>query len=85
MKKVNGHIGSDAAKTAALAYNEIRLEDAEFLFCQMDHDPRADMYHIVFDACTLRYECYIDAVTAEVWGMFSEPAETEPAVAFICA
>lgn len=85
MKNLNEHIGSNAAKEAVLTYNEIRREDAEFLFCQLDHDPRGDMYHIVFDACMLRYECYVDAVTAEVLGMFSSPEEPEPAIVSVCA
>lgn len=85
MKNRNGHIGSDAAKEAVLAYNEIRKEDAEFRFCQLDHDPRGEMYHIIFDACMLRYECYVDAVTAEVLGMLFAPEESAPAIVSVCA
>ena len=90
MKNNHGLVGSEAAEKAVLAYNQIRREDAEFTFCKLEHDAIGDLYHIMFDACMLCYECYVDARTLEVRGMFSAPtgiyadsiAETS---AFACA
>ena len=73
MKKNHDHIGSEAAKKAVLAYNHIRREDAEFTFCQLEHDAQGELYHLIFDACMLCYECYVDAKTLEVRGVFSAP------------
>ena len=75
MKKNHEAINSEAAARAVLAYNHIRREDAEITFCQLEHDAQGALYHILFDACMLCYECYVDAETLEVRGVFSEPAE----------
>ena len=90
MKNNHGLFGSEAAKNAVLAYNNIRREDAEFTFCQLEHDAQGELYHLIFDACMLCYECYVDAKTLEVRGVFSAPtniyadsiAET---LTFVCA
>ena len=75
MKHNHAMTGSEAAKKAVLAYNHIRREDAEFTFCRLERDAQGDLYHIVFDACMLCYECYVDADTFEVRGVFSSPTE----------
>lgn len=75
MKNNHGHFSGDAAKEAVLAYNQIRREDAEFTSCKLEQDAQGDLYHITFNASMLCYECYVDAKTLEVRGVFSAPTE----------
>lgn len=62
-------ISSSAALSAALDYAGLEREQVQCtLICRLD-----GMYELAFNTDWLRYECYVDEVTAQVLGFSFEP------------
>ncbi len=79
------YIGMEHAKAVLLHETHTRKEDATFAECALEHDATGALYHILFNANGMDHECYVDAVTAEVLGLLSEPEEEVRLSAEICA
>lgn len=75
----------DHAKTVLLNETRTRREDAVFTECTLEHDATGALYHILFNANGMDYECYVNAMTAEVPGLFSEPEQEMKKDMNICA
>ena len=79
------YIGMENAKAVLLHETRTCTEDVTFIEGVLEHDVTGALYHIVFNANGMDYECYVDAVTAEVLGLFSEPQEETCLSAEACA
>lgn len=79
------YIGMENAKAVLLHETRTRREDATFTEGMLEHDAIGALYHILFHGNGMDYECYVNAVTAEVLGLLSEPHEEATVYAAACA
>lgn len=67
--KNNIIISSAAAFNAVLAELQLRTEDIEFY----ESTRCGDLYELIIFTPWMRYDCFVDAFTAEVLGLSSQP------------
>ncbi len=79
------YIGMEHAKAIILHETRTLSSDAVFTDCALEHDANGALYHIMFGANAMEYETYVDAVTGEVLGLFSEPQEEASLCEQVCA
>ncbi len=71
MTNFNYNIAPETA--ALLALNECGLDSAE----NIDVSAEAGCWRVEFNACELRWTCYVDAADGSVPGVSSEPCPVE--------